>query len=116
MTKKTFIKNLKEAPFNDELIENWLDFFKNPETLEDFIEATEAMNRMWIFKRKETTPDEFINKFIYSSNEDVPRVLVYPMLLNGCDEIREAFILERAMASVVHFKVGEIDVFDLRGA
>ena len=116
MTEKTFIKNLKEAPFNDELIENWLDFFKNPETLQDFIEATEAMNRVWITMREETTPDEFINKTIYLHYEDVPRVLVYPMLLNACDEIRTAFILERAMASVVHFKVGEMDVFDLRGA
>jgi hypothetical protein len=116
MTKKTFIKNLKEAPFNDELIENWLDFFKNPETLQEYIEATEALNRAWIAMGILTTPDEFINKTIYSYYEDVPRVLVYPMLLNACDEIREAFILERAMASVVHYKVGEIDVFDLRGA
>jgi hypothetical protein len=113
MTKKTFIKNLKDAPYSDQLIQAWMDYFTGNQLVE-VVEATQVAQAEWDKYKHFADPLEFIDQLIgFYTADGVPRVMVYPIFLNMSRDIRSKFITSQALDQLTKMCEGTFDVFEI---
>jgi hypothetical protein len=113
MKKKTFLQNLKDAPYSDKLIQTWIEYYTGKE-LDLVIEATEVAQEQWNKYKHFANPADFIDQLIgFYTADGVPRVMVYPILLNMSQEIRSKFITQQALQQMTRQSEGTYDIFEL---
>jgi len=113
MNQQTFLQNLKDAPYSDQLIQMWMDTFTGKQ-LEEAIEATQVAQAEWDRYKHFADPIDFIDQVIgFYTADGVPRVLVYPILLNMSKDIRTKFIIEQALQRMTLMSDGTFDVFEM---
>ena len=104
-----FINTLKEAPYSDNLIDMWLETFKEEQNLYQFLQAIELNNRQWEeFKANGVECGEYVNLVVkhYTEEQGIPFNLVIPILIGSCEEIRDTFLAQQALKSITHIKLG----------
>ena len=109
MTPQQFINTLKEAPYSDKLIGMWLETFKEKENLNQFLKAIEINNRQWKeFKSGGIECSEYVNLVVkhYKEEQGLPHNLVIPILIGSCEEIRDTFLAQEALKSIIQIKLG----------
>jgi len=107
--KKTeqFIQTLKDAPYSDNLIDMWLETFKDEHNLNQFMSAIELNNRQWAeYKKGGVQVGEYVKLVVkhYKEEQGIPHNLVIPILIGSCEEIRDTFLAQEAMKSIIHFQ------------
>lgn len=113
MNTQTFLQNLKNSPYQDELIQMWMDYFKG-ENIKPYLEAVEGAQNGWDKVRPlGCSEQEFIDR-LFNFYIELPRVMVYPILLNMSRDIRSKFINSQALEAMTHNSEGTYDVFDIR--
>jgi hypothetical protein len=112
MNKQTFLKNLQTAPYTYELIQMWMDYF-NDDDITPYLEGVEAAQNAWNRVRPLGCPEqEFIDR-LFNFYIELPRVMVYPILLNMSEDIRGKFLSFQALEAMTHIEEGTYDVFDI---
>jgi len=113
MNQQTFLQNLKDAPYSDQLIQAWMDYFTGNQ-LSEVIEATQVAQAQWEKYKHFADPIEFIDQLIgFYTADGVPRVMVYPILLNMSRDIRSKFITQQALQQMTRMSEGTFDVFEI---
>lgn len=109
MTPQQFINTLKESPYSDKLIDMWLETFKDPSNTKPYLQAIKLNNRQWKeFKSGGVECSEYVNLVVkhYKEEQGLPHNWVIPILIGSCEEIRDTFLAQEALKSIIHIKLG----------
>ena len=115
--KSQFIKNLQEAPYDDDLINSWLKTFQDNNLLEQFIEGCESVNSEWSRLKDMCSKEQFIMmiEYEYKIKQNIPHLLFVAMMMNVNEELRDLFVANEFLKNMKIYDVGNTRVYDMSG-
>jgi hypothetical protein len=114
--KKNFLSKLKNSPYSDTLIKQWMETFKDDSVCSQFLEAIRMNNEQWReYKNGGVTISEWVDAIYnhYTQEQELPHNLAITILIGSCNDISKQFIAREAMKSVKVSQKNGITIFDM---
>ena len=114
--KRVFISRLKNAPYSDNLIDMWMETFKDDSNCIQFLRAIKLNNEQWKeYKKGGVEISDYVEAIYnhYTQVQDIPHNLVIPILIGSCDEIRDTFIAGEALKNIKILQENGVTIFDM---
>jgi hypothetical protein len=114
--KKSFLSKLKNSPYSDTLINQWMETFKDESVCSQFLEAIRMNNEQWReYKNGGVTITEWVDAIYkhYTQEQELPHNLAITILIGSCNDISNEFIAREAMKSIKVSQENGITIFDM---
>jgi hypothetical protein len=114
--KKNFLSKLKNSPYSDTLIKQWMETFKDDSVCVQFLDAILRNNEQWReYKNGGVTISEWVDAIYnhYTQEQELPHNLAITILIGSCNDISKQFIAREAMKSVKVSQKNGITIFDM---
>ena len=114
--KRVFLSKLKNSPYSDTLINQWMKTFKDDSVCSQFLEAIRMNNEQWKeYKNGGVTISEWVDAIYnhYTVEQGIPHNLAMTILIGSCNDISNQFIAREAMKSVKVSQENGITIFDM---
>ena len=114
--KKNFLSKLKNSPYSDTLINQWMKTFKDDSVCVQFLQAILMNNEQWReYKKGGVTITEWVDAIYnhYTQEQELPHNLAITILIGSCNDISNQFIAREAMKSVKVSQENGITIFDM---
>ena len=112
--KRVFLSQLKNAPYSDTLISNWMKTFEDENNVKEYLKGINHNNKEWARLRGQYTKEQFV-EMLYNDYEQqgLPHGLIVPLMICSCPSIKDTFLAMEFAKSVKVYYCNGMRVIDM---
>ena len=114
--KRVFLSKLKNSPYSDTLINQWMKTFKDDSVCVQFLQAIRMNNEQWReYKNGGVEISDYVDCVYkhYTQEQELPHNLAITILIGSCDDISNTFIAGQALKNIKILEENGITIFDM---
>lgn len=93
MNKQQLLQTLKDAPYSDSLISQWMETFQDDHNVNEYLTGIRHNNKEWARVKSMMSIDRFVQELYQTYvNQGLPHGLIVPLMICSCPSIRDMFL------------------------